>query len=51
MCQPKQVVMDPVSGMSKGFGFVRFSSEEEKDSVRETSIHPSIHPYVHRHSD
>jgi hypothetical protein len=42
MHQPQQVVMDPVSGMSKGFGFVRFSSEEEKDSVR-GSIHPDRH--------
>ena len=34
-----QVVMDPVSGMSKGFGFVRFSSEEEKDRVRGARTH------------
>jgi RNA recognition motif-containing protein len=31
-----KVVMDPVSGMSKGFGFVRFGEEEEKDSALTT---------------
>jgi RNA recognition motif-containing protein len=26
--------MDPMSGMSKGFGFVRFGKEEDRDKVR-----------------
>ena len=34
--------MDPVSGMSKGFGFVRFGSEEEKDDVRTVPTHVSM---------
>lgn len=28
-----QVVVDPANGMSKGFGFVRFGSEEDKDQA------------------
>ncbi|TFJ87011.1 hypothetical protein NSK_001345 [Nannochloropsis salina CCMP1776] len=31
-----KVVMDPVSGMSKGFGFVRFKNEEEKEEALST---------------
>jgi hypothetical protein len=33
VCVNLQVVIDPATGMSKGFGFVRFGKEEERDQV------------------